>query len=100
MPTMRYLHEKTGIVLRLGLLSLLLTAQSFAFTHELDHFSSGDNGMCTVCPVSNDLEVPAHVSHAPPETTPVTQIVSSRLDTIIIRMRSTPWTARAPPATS
>jgi hypothetical protein len=95
---MRYLHEKTGFVLRLALLTLLLAAQSLALTHELDHAGLPDNPQCAVCSLGGSLSGPIVVDHeawdpTPGELAPI--IIGRRLLTVRIL---TPPPARAPPS--
>jgi len=97
---MGYLHEKAGIVLRLGLLSLLLAAQSLLIAHELDHFSAGDTSLCAVCSISSGTDSPVHVEQLPPDSMPVSPNERTRPHTVSIKVITTPLTARAPPSPS
>jgi len=100
MPAMRYLHEKFRFVLRLTLLSLLLSAQALSLMHELDHVGLPDNPQCAVCSVSGSLSGPVVIEHeswdaSPADLAPVTD----RHYAAILRP-FTPPPARAPPAQS
>jgi len=94
---MRYLHAKLGIVLRLGILSLMLAAQSLAFAHELDHLGSPDNPQCAACSVGGNLSGPVHIEHAEWAPTPTVATPSVDHGSRVPHGLSTPLRARAPP---
>lgn len=97
MRAMRYLHDKLGIVFRLGLLSLVLAAQSMAVAHELDHLGRADQPQCAVCSVSGSLSGPVHVEHEAWEPVPaVPQEINFTCELQSRRLES-PALARAPP---
>jgi len=78
MPPMRYLHEKTGFVLRLLLLSLLLAAQTLALAHELDHVGLPDNPQCASCSLGGSLSGPVVVEHETWDPTPCESVPAVR----------------------
>lgn len=97
MPPMRYLHEKTGIVLRLALLCLVLSAQALAHAHELDHIGRPDSTQCAICSVSASLAGPVHVEHEAWEPSPDLALRPVVTDIAIPLRQIARFTARAPP---
>ncbi len=90
-------RSRPGLSLQLSLLLLLLTAQSFAFAHELDNSGEYDSNLCAVCSIGHGLDAPIISSYEPPvaiiEVHPLNaNHLLARLSTIELN-----HAARAPP---
>ena len=97
---MRFRHVKTGLAVRLTLLSILLAMQSLSFAHELDHFKDGDVQLCGVCSISSNLDAPIQASHEQPRAVPVSAHIAIPQDTFSLKVFWTPLSSRGPPSIS
>jgi hypothetical protein len=92
-------HRKINLAPRLLLLiCVFLAAQSLALAHEFDHFATGDNSSCVICPAGSNLQAAATDSTdlfaltAPAATRPVYPCHFSNIEV------TSGFSARAPPS--
>ena len=71
--------HKLSALNRICLLALLLAAHTLSFAHELTHVESGDSGLCAVCSISSDQDVPIIGGYTAPDGGP-SRLACQRLD--------------------
>ena len=94
---MGFTGSKTGLSMRLGVLLLLLCAQSFTLAHELGHEFTGETSRCTVCSIGHGLHTGLSVSHAPPACEPSAQTPLFESPVHQPQITAVAFSARAPP---
>lgn len=95
-PMSQFRHPLTQL-LRIALLMLLLSMQSFVLAHELDRSIGHEGGVCAVCSIGGSHEV-AIASHQDCPVQPAGFLYSASYgeSSLVEPFRSTPE-ARAPP---
>ena len=84
--------------LRLLVLLLLLSAQSFSLAHELTHAPDGDNGvLCEICAAGHSLDATVPVAHATPNSQCATILRVTESPAGHYHADTSPYIARAPP---
>ncbi|MDT8320485.1 MAG: hypothetical protein RQ826_08145 [Xanthomonadales bacterium] len=94
---MRFAGSKAGLPMRLGILLLLLCAQSFTLTHELGHDLADETSLCAICSIGHGLHAGVSVSHAPPACEPSAQMPLFESPVHQPQITTVAFSARAPP---
>ena len=84
--------------LRLLVLLLLLSAQSFSMAHELGHSDDSDNGvLCEICSAGHGFDTAVTVVHKPPVSTAQHEFQIDHPEYDISQTDAPFYSARAPP---
>jgi hypothetical protein len=74
-----------------------MAVQSMGLGHQVDHLNADDRNQCSVCSLSNGLDVPVVVSHVPPEVETYSLATAHDCRFVLLEANYSPSTARAPP---
>lgn len=90
-------RRQPGLTFKLLLMTVLLTAQGFAFAHGMDHLLLDDSSNCVVCAVGSVLDSGAVETSSAVQAAPAISITAVPLNACLPEQFPVRRPARGPP---